>query len=359
MSKTYVMSECQRINAVKLTRACKACVRAKRKCSLSFPSCDRCVSREFSCIYENVPLNVRQFRGRTSTNASVGSRSDPLDRTEPSDQILEPGLIRRFPMLPCIVPVDAETIEFMQRLARRHVVNFGTQGANVFIHNDIVASQLTRSAQAICRQSTSIACRRLVVELQVHEQLAYLMGALNVAAQCAPDVSQMLFCVQCLVLIQVICLFVLKLSSSHRNQAEKRQRLLYVWTRKLWLMAPSVLPSSLTQRQAFLLAESVRRTIIVSGEIQALYHAVKYGWIEHNIFLDSLPFERRAWLWEVPDEKFSNCFVGEKQDIISWREFVDLFDAGLVSTKMTSFETMLLVGAKSKPVVDAQLKASR
>lgn len=346
-------------SVVKLTRACEACVKAKRKCSLSYPICDRCKSREINCAYKNIPLGgglsqerSREFsRAKADHDVSTGS-------AEPSGVVLVPKLVQRLPEPPCIVPTNDATTSFMLKLAKRHVLNFGTQGGNVFMHKDIAPSQVAKNLQALCRQSTVIACRRLKVELEVQEQLGYTLGALNMMVQRAPDVWQMLACVQCLTLVQIITLFILSSSPAHRYQAEMRQHMLFLWTKKLWMMAPSQLPSSLTPREAFLLAESVRRTIIVSSDLQALNHSIRYGWIEHNIFLDALPFERRAALWDVPDEEFDGHFAGAKQDIISWREFADMFDAGLVSSTMTSFEVMLLVGAKTKPVVEAQLKAA-
>lgn len=350
-------------NIVRLTRACEACVKAKRKCSLSYPTCARCESREITCTYTNTPLTARSCQRQPRGRSLVETPNDvPLWQVKPQDEVLVPPLIRRLAEPPCIVPIDAETNSFMKRLAKRHVVNFGVRGANVFMHKDIATStsQMARNLQILCRQSTSIACRRLEVELQVQEQLGYILGALTMMVTCTPDVWAMLACVQCLTLVQIITLLVLRSSSLHRSQAEKRQHMLYLWTRRLWMMAPSELPSTLTRREAFLLAESVRRTIIVSCEMQAVYHALRYGWIEHNVFLDALPFERRATLWDMPSEEFNKCFAGEKQDIVSWREFVDMFDAGLVSSSstITSFEMMLLIGAKSKPVVEARLDAN-
>jgi len=279
-------------------------------------------------------------------------------RIVPPDEVLAPLLFRRLAEPPCIVQIDADTNRFMLKLAKRYVVNFGIRGGNVFVHSDIATSQLAKTMQSLCRQSTSIACRRLTAELHVQEQLGYLLGALTMTVQAAPDVWQILACVQCLTLIQVITLFILRPSFVHRGQAEKRQRMLYLWTRKLWMMAPSHLPSSLTQREAFLLAESVRRTIIVSSDFQALYHSTTFGWIEHNIFLDSLPFERRAALWDMSEEEFRISFANAKQEILSWRELADMFDAGMTPSALTSFETMLLVGAKSKPVVEARLNTT-
>lgn len=82
-----------------------------------------------------------------------------------------------------------------------------------------------------------------------------------------------------------------------------------------------------------------------------------YASIGHNIFLNGLPFERRATLWSPSGEEFSRCFALDKQDVVSWREFIDLFVAGFVSSKMTSSEMMLLVSAKPKLVVEAHFKA--
>ncbi|KAJ9650270.1 hypothetical protein H2198_010422 [Neophaeococcomyces mojaviensis] len=244
----------------------------------------------------------------------------------------------------------------MRRLAKKHVLNYGTRGGNVFIHEEIARSQLGMNLKAICQQSTNIASRSQKSQIKIYEQLDYLVGSMVIKAGLAPNLCEMLFLVQSLILVQIVSLLVLNGSVAYKRQAEKRQYVLHLWTGKLWNMAPSELPASLSPRQAFLLAESVRRTIIISGEFQGLWHASKYAWVEHNMFLDSLPFERRAQLWEVPETGFDTAFGNGKQDIISWRELIDIFDAGMLST-FTSFETMLLVALRGKHAIEAQLKA--
>jgi len=46
-----------------------------------------------------------------------------------------------------------------------------------------------------------------------------------------------------------------------------------------------------------------------------------YASIEHNIFRDALPFERRATLWSLSGEEISRLFANDKQDVVSFREF--------------------------------------
>lgn len=82
-----------------------------------------------------------------------------------------------------------------------------------------------------------------------------------------------------------------------------------------------------------------------------------YASIKHNILLDALPFERPTTLWSLSGEEFSRLFANDKQDVVSWREFVELFDAGFVSPKMPFPEVMLLVDTKSRFVVEAHFRA--
>jgi hypothetical protein len=67
--------------------------------------------------------------------------------------------------------------------------------------------------------------------------------------------------VQSLILLQIITLFSPTIYQALRQQAKCRMPLLKVWAVKLYQSAPSYLPASMTPRQAWVLAESCRRTI--------------------------------------------------------------------------------------------------
>ena len=115
------------------------------------------------------------------------------------------------------------------------------------------------------------------------------------------------------------------------------------------------MPSTFSKTKAWLFAESVRRTMIVSHLIRWV-HAVKTdGNFLHTPFIEALPFDLRTSLWDRISDVSSDVNIGTK--MVSYREYRDMWDEGQVHGA-TTFGTMMLVAFRGKAAVQARIPGS-
>lgn len=88
--------------------------------------------------------------------------------------------------------------------------------------------------------------------------------------------------------------------------------LLKAWIEVLLVTAQQKMPRGLTPWQSWLLAESVRRTIIIGYVIGCAYQHVRLGYIWHKLFVESLPFDARPGLWSAQSPQAWSSVAGEK-----------------------------------------------
>lgn len=70
-------------------------------------------------------------------------------------------------------------------------------------------------------------------------------------------------------------------------------------TFRLWQQAPAQVSASLTPRQAWLFAESVRRMILTSYLLRGTWSVYSHGYVLHTAFVEALPFDIRTSLWDT------------------------------------------------------------
>lgn len=63
-----------------LRRSCDACAKAKQSCDLQLPQCSRCLKKNSTCFYANLPLVSSQSRRVSFLNTSENNR--PNSNTE-------------------------------------------------------------------------------------------------------------------------------------------------------------------------------------------------------------------------------------------------------------------------------------
>jgi len=62
------------IRTATLRRSCRACIRAKRRCTVEAPKCARCVSKSLDCLYDNEPLTAWKL----DKSPTQGSHLSPI-----------------------------------------------------------------------------------------------------------------------------------------------------------------------------------------------------------------------------------------------------------------------------------------
>jgi hypothetical protein len=109
---------------------------------------------------------------------------------------------------------------------------------------------------------------------------------------------QLLAGIQALMLIQCAWFLDIQETKEADFDVESVNNKILALTHRLWNQAPIHLPSDLTSSQGYLLAESVRRTVIISNILYGTHSLLKRGYAVRTPFVDSLPFDTRTWLWE-------------------------------------------------------------
>lgn len=152
---------------------------------------------------------------------------------------------------------------------------------------------------------------------------------------------------QALILIQCI----LALGEDDSNEYfEGTSVLLESVAERLWQQAPIQLPSSLSPRHAWLLAESVRRTIIVSLMLRSAYSLHTRNYSVRTPFVDALPFDVHTELWDDGSQQtWAKAGPGSHGEMMSLHEYSDALESGRVYD-VSPFAALVLAACKGKEV---------
>ena len=354
----------------RLTRACNACIKAKRKCSFDLPTCYRCQRRETVCKYENQPLTGQEIRPKPkrSVDSRLCGLHDFLSTNIASDEFYNssPSLAGiRLDEPTWTLTVDEKTLLFLNKQLKEHVISFSRTGTNTFIHPKTPVSPLLTTVRSL---TTALTSDQTFFRHSHHKSLAtdwmsLLKHTWNTLFYALPNLrgyEDILPFTQSLILFQTLTLFVVPTSLVPewvKQSNEGRHRLLKRITDKLWESTPTYLPSNLSRQEAYALAESVRRTVIMSHELQAQCSTYKRGFFEFRLFGASLPFDRRFNLWDAKASEFDEGIENKEtchgsEHMVSYREFCEMFDRMEVGCIQRPFETMILVGAKGLDIVE-------
>lgn len=133
--------------------------------------------------------------------------------------------------------------------------------------------------------------------------------------------------------------------------SEANHALLLAVSHKLWQQAPIQLPSTLSPRRAWILAESVRRTIIVGFMLRSVYSLKKRNHSVRTPFVDSLPFDIRTSLWDETSDSFINGVDNQADSIVSLHQYSGMLENGLVHG-IPPFGGLILAACRGKAVED-------
>ena len=119
---------------------------------------------------------------------------------------------------------------------------------------------------------------------------------------------------------------------AEQAKAEKFLDVLSEWAQTLLASAQTRRPRNQSPWQEWLFGESVRRTIIMSYALSLALSSFKYGYCSNWLFVESLPFDRRAGLWMAQSPQAwiaaararTGGEVGER--LISFHEFGESLD---------------------------------
>lgn len=339
------------MQAYTLTKACNACVRAKKRCDRASPRCSRCTSRDTECVYQNEPLTA------VATTPS-SSQTTQAPASTPSSQVGQAIPQQTFSTL---VPIVPGTRYSMNNTSYQNILDelksfplkSAQYGGNGFIHTGLYSSLEIPQPFEIMQSFL----RRRITDLQpgqdiTAEALAPIIASILSTEPAIVSFADTLAFVQSLITIQILTLFNPSLTPTQQAEADSRQGLLLQWSYKLWQTTPSELPSTLSPCKSYIFAESVRRALLVSCTINNLYQVLKTGSFVCTLFLNALPLGASTVLWEEPCRLFSDCRREVREaPLISYRELKEKWLNGQLPNP-TTFERMLLEPSRGNSVLE-------
>lgn len=321
---------------VTLRRSCQACIKGKRRCDQRWPKCSRCLGLGRDCEYINAPLT-----------ATFDTRRSSIRKNTRNSRFLT-YTIHPPPRLEIAKQYDQPAIRFLVNGLREYPRDFAKAYKTDFLHPGIYTS----GVPAIIRDTNSLC--KIHVQLEelgnTHDILRHLhlkFNEIHRQFSCALTFDELLGHSQALIIIQ--CILALNQDPS-RPYSERTGCMLERVARRLWEQAPVQLPSTFTRRHAWLLAESVRRTIIVALMLRSAYSLKTREYSVRTPFVDALPFDARTTLWDDDSSQaWDELNSASTSSMISLHEYSGAMENGSVRD-VGNFGALILAACKGKQV---------
>ena len=318
-----------------LRRSCLRCFQAKNTCDRNLPTCTRCHEKRYRCQYLNQPAPGLPQHGATMQSQV---------------QLCQAAVIAPLKQPDCpafSVALDTKSIQYLIEKMRIMVEDFVVAGTSLpFLHSRLSHNAQTRRLLSVSGQPPGPAA------------MSSLFGvdALDSSPTRSSQNHNFFSLLRSIHPFMVLQMYFLFHPSPHsRLLAHKRMPLLLRMTYELWSVAPRNLPRGMSAHEAWVLAESVRRTIIMSHLLEIVHSASINGSFIRSPFMEALPFDRRAVLWSLPhDNPFLVYLEGPHPSLVSLSEYLREWDQGKVHGARM-FETLLLVAIRGKTVVEERI----
>jgi hypothetical protein len=262
-----------------------------------------------------------------------------------------------------IATLDESTINYLKGQLQAFPATYSRTGGTLFIHPSLYRDGQPLSLQfasALCKIQTHIPSTKHEAIEQAITDMSY--GLLQSSTESSGTFLSKLAFLQSLTLLQIITLFNPKLSQPLKQQAENRIHLLRKWVQELWRSIPAYLPASMSPYEAWVLAESCRRTLLIAYKVVCVHSVLTQGSFTLTMFVEALPVDRNQHFWE--NEKVSpgtqGSATGEspvpKSNLVSYRELTDMWDKGVEPQNL--YEEMLVAACKGVDAVKGRLLQS-
>ncbi|TVY26488.1 NmrA-like family domain-containing protein [Lachnellula hyalina] len=265
-----------------LRKACGNCTASKRKCIIQLPQCTRCTQKGLECRYDLEPLSAPTGQAGQFPDFSF----NPSNCDSPGYCIMKTLKFRASDIDPAICRPGHEDAFEVLRLGFRSVPVLARAGKPaVFLHPKLEYSIDKHFAGlgemgdgGVCCESFKRLVEMDVKTVPVKEALAALQA----------------------LLVYLATFFFSSQTEQENENAGRFLTVLSEWTQALLAAAPNAtkMPrKAQSPWQEWLLGESIRRTIIMSYVLSLALSGFQYGYCSNWLFVESLPFDRRAGLW--------------------------------------------------------------
>jgi hypothetical protein len=294
------------------------------------------------------PFSFIQYIPESSNNAATSVLSPPASlsgiRLGPPDVVFT---------------VDEPTMNYLTQNLRSFIAMFPRNGRTPFIHPGLYESGLPTHLRSIFTVCCNHANLNGASVSSVSHAVSSTASILLSSVSSTHDFMATLELLQSLILLQIITLLYPVSNQTIRKQAENRMPFLASLTKRLFRSVPPFLPASLTSYQAWILAESVQRTIHVEHMLQGVYSIMTRGHFVLTAFVEALPLNQTSIAWDydplhTPEQSFMDELDADtgllETNLISYRELTDMWDRGEI-TRPGLFEEMLIVACKGTSVI--------
>lgn len=360
-----------------LRRSCSACARGKKRCDLLLPTCSRCQLKALRCAYVNEP--ARPDNATKSERpleqvapkplATVDEHQGDVSGCLPDQTVVAllrysgPTTVRpSFYGVP--LTLDAQTAEYIVMHLASLPAMFANRGTTPFINLVVYGQGLPESIEDIWSVCISASSGSSSNKFLTARMLDTKTNKIIRSAKANISYAHLLAAVQGLIMATIIRLFVYNDMKEDGNglQDDALLDMLSNLTFRLWQQAPPHLSTNINPCQAWLFAESVRRTILFSNILCMTCAVMRQGYFLHTPFIEALPFDIRTSLWNMLSSSYGEDNTGQQitnigTKMVSYREYVDMWEFGQVHGS-TAFGILLLVTCMGKDVVKKGIPAS-
>lgn len=310
-----------------LRKACHACSTAKRRCHPQLPQCPRCLEKGLACTYDLEPVTHSLEEGTRCDVAvkqpqTIGSPR-VFNSIESAHQHAISGF-RPHASNANEVPLMANPETFalvLDHLLQIPVLTFRGQ-TSPFAHAQILSTlkipSLTQSDNTPLQPTTFSPAQ---MEMTIQDLLVLNIHALTFTE----------FLSRIHILIAVVFASVFQIQKSGNtgfSQLKSLIGLLSFWEKHFKTILPNDLSIDLSPWQAWVIAESCRRTLLAFQWISGVVELYQTGYCSYRPFVESLPFDARTGLWEAETEEDWNAALERHEDsgessLVSWCEFIE------------------------------------
>ncbi|KAF2814954.1 uncharacterized protein BDZ99DRAFT_458911 [Mytilinidion resinicola] len=385
-------------------KACSACVKAKRRCDLGYPCCNRCFTKGLVCQYRGASASdaltqpevvVRQTspeiinrRHRFITPSDSESVSSPREprrlsandfeslfsgtqcpRSESSNypsprhgshadspslgHYQTPTLLSPAPQIwePC--SLSNLQINFIIDQLSTYVRGFAYAGSTPFIHPTLYEKWQPAAYQDACALSALYILKTPRNKNTISSSISAKISAL-ISSSSFWSLSDLLAAVQALLIYQIIRLFDGELDQ--RRVAAKHNAVLEKWAAELWRRSFAEPLSFPTEHQSWIFYESLRRTVLMSVFLRGAWSCVTNGGVcEQCPTLNRLPVTIDPELWELAEGDWeAELSARAAKSMSTYGQYALSFNPENQGA-LGVFERMLLVACRGEAAMDSQV----
>jgi Fungal Zn(2)-Cys(6) binuclear cluster domain len=361
-------------------RSCSNCAKSKRRCNLGRPRCFRCQVRSLECNYQ-----PQQTVVQSSSSTAVQAAQDlpqyaVFDAMTPiaSSQENLPAInldmsLATFPdydldwadvmgnidnyMVPddlrpayspstSVVACDMyqERVVYLVKRLKSYLNIFVAQGSTAFIHCKLFSEYTPTAIEDALGICALYGHKNKDNEYLIFRSLAQrVMSLVQLFDPQRLSVLDQLASVQALIFYQIIRVF--DGDIRQRADAERTDGVLWEWTQRLKVYLPQEGISPATNDadprnyawRTWILAESIRRTILVSLLLQGLYSYLKHGWNKVHFEIKDVSFYGQRALWDARSAHSWKTTLGEYSPLLL---HLSTWDADMQNAKPSDMDDL-------------------